>query len=122
MFGQILKELLSDNKISQSDLAQRIGYTQRAVSKWINNQSEPTEAAIRSCAKIFGVSADYLLGLEDDFGTPTAAPMGDGMSSEERKLISVYQSLSSEMQETLWSLLATWSPDIVSIPVQKKRS
>ncbi len=64
-FGENLKDLLQHNNVSQSDLAKAIGYSQRAVSKWVNNQSEPTATAISNCAKYFQVTSDYLLGLED---------------------------------------------------------
>lgn len=64
-FGNRLKELMTENGISQQTLADNIGFSQRAVSKWINHQAEPTESAIVKCAKYFGVSADYLLGLTD---------------------------------------------------------
>ncbi|MCM1438497.1 MAG: helix-turn-helix domain-containing protein [Roseburia sp.] len=65
-FGKRLKELLKDKGISQETLAKNIGVSQRAVSKWINNQSEPTLNSIINCAVFFEVSADYLLGLKDE--------------------------------------------------------
>ncbi|MBD5632208.1 MAG: helix-turn-helix transcriptional regulator [Clostridia bacterium] len=64
-FGNRLKDLLKDKNISQETLAKHIGVSQRAVSKWINHQSEPTESAIVNCAKFFEVSADFILGLSD---------------------------------------------------------
>lgn len=70
-FGTVLKDLLKMNNISQQELATKIGVSQRAVSKWINLQSEPTESAIKNCAKYFNVSSDYLLGLEDEAGRKT---------------------------------------------------
>ncbi|MBQ9081566.1 MAG: helix-turn-helix transcriptional regulator [Clostridia bacterium] len=68
IFGKRLKELLEENKISQQVFAEKIGYSQRGVSRWINLQSEPTEGAIRKTAIFFDVSTDYLLGLEDETG------------------------------------------------------
>lgn len=64
-FSERLNQLLKDANISQEKLAKSIGYTQRAVSKWINKQTEPTAMAIFLCAKYFNVSSDFLLGLED---------------------------------------------------------
>ena len=64
-FSETLKELMTNNNISQNELAKNIGYSQRAVSKWVNGESEPSESAIRKCALYFGVSCDYLLGLSD---------------------------------------------------------
>ena len=57
--------------ITQQKLANKINVTQKAVSKWVNLQSEPTETAIINCAKFFNVSTDYLLGLEDESGRKT---------------------------------------------------
>lgn len=115
MFGEILKNLMISSGTTQQKLADNIGYAQRTVSSWINNQSEPTEKAIVKCATFFEVTTDYLLGLEDDFGAriPAAppAPMGDVYSSEERKLIDNYRELSASgkrlVNETIKTLLAT---------------
>lgn len=71
MFGERLNELLKEKNLSQNQLSKKIGYTQRAISKWILNQSEPTESAIRNCAIYLNVTTDYLLGLEDESGTKT---------------------------------------------------
>jgi transcriptional regulator with XRE-family HTH domain len=65
IFSERLKQLMQELKISQVTLANAIGYTQRAVSKWLNGQAEPSASAVYACAKFFDVSADYLLGLED---------------------------------------------------------
>ncbi len=64
-FGKRLKELLKEKGVSQETLAKNIGVSQRAVSKWINGECEPTESSIVKCAAYFEVSADYVLGLED---------------------------------------------------------
>ncbi|MBD5132818.1 MAG: helix-turn-helix transcriptional regulator [Clostridiales bacterium] len=66
-FGDRLKDLLKENNISQSTLAAAISVSQRAVSKWINHQSEPTESCIVKCANYFSVSTDYMLGVRDDY-------------------------------------------------------
>ena len=68
IFGKRLKELLEEQELSQDDFAKKIGYSQRGVSRWITLQSEPTEDAIRKTAKFFDVTADYLIGLEDELG------------------------------------------------------
>lgn len=64
-FSERIKQLLKDTNTSQATLAKAVGYTQRAVSKWVNGQAEPTATAVYLCAKYFGVSSDYLLGLKD---------------------------------------------------------
>ena len=65
MFGMKLKELRKEKGLSQKDVAQKLGCTQAMICFWENGIHEPTESVIRNAAKLFDVSADYLLGLED---------------------------------------------------------
>ena len=99
-FSNTLKDLLNENNISQSRLASAIGFSQRALSKWINAQSEPTEKAITLCAEYFGVSADYLLGLSDDLGAPIPAPP-PALPADEKELLDLYRQLNYEGKQRL---------------------
>ncbi|MDE6211519.1 MAG: helix-turn-helix domain-containing protein, partial [Clostridia bacterium] len=65
MFGERLKELAIERNLTQKQIALMLNVSQKAVSKWIRNQSEPTETNIRNAAIAFDVSTDFLLGLED---------------------------------------------------------
>lgn len=92
-FGKILKTLLDEHEMSQVQLSSQIGYTQRAVSKWVNEQAEPSETAIRKTADFFEVSTDYLLGRSDDFGNivlPTKSPTVSALTDEERQLLEIF--------------------------------
>ncbi len=64
-FAIRLKELRENRKISQTKLANVLGYTQTAIAKWETGVNEPKINDILAIAKIFGVSTDYLLGLTD---------------------------------------------------------
>ncbi len=46
-------------------LAKEINTTDAAISNWENGVNEPKISYIISIAKFFGVTSDYLLGLED---------------------------------------------------------
>lgn len=96
-----MKSLLKENSISQTTLAEQIGYTQRAVSKWVNDQAEPTETAICLVAKYFGVSPDYLLGFVDELGVPIIDVPSSVLSADEREILALYQNLSSTKKEDL---------------------
>lgn len=69
IFATRLKELRADKKISLDRLGNIIGVSDTAIMKWEQNRSEPTAFNIVQVAKFFEVSADYLLGLEDETGT-----------------------------------------------------
>lgn len=65
MFNEKLKELRIEKGLSQAELAKELGYTQAIISFWEKGVHEPTESAIRETANFFGVTCDYLLGLEN---------------------------------------------------------
>lgn len=58
-------ELRTEMKISQQKLADEIGVSRRAITFWESGTNEPKATYIARLAKFFGVSADYLLGLEE---------------------------------------------------------
>ena len=50
--------------LTQDQLAERLGVTAQAVSKWENDQSCPDIATLPRLAEIFGITTDALLGRE----------------------------------------------------------
>ncbi len=51
-------------KLTQDQLAEKLGVTAQAVSKWENDQSCPDISTLPLLADIFGISVDALLGRE----------------------------------------------------------
>ena len=63
-FGERLKKLRHDNRITQEVLAEYLGISYQAVSKWENNAGFPDISLLPAIARFFSVSTDYLLGIE----------------------------------------------------------
>ena len=63
-----LKELRKEQNLSLDKFGKIIGVSDTAVMKWEQNKSEPTAINILQIATYFNVTADYLLGLEDESG------------------------------------------------------
>ena len=63
VFGEILKELRTDRKLTQPQLAEAIGVSKGMISVWETGTCEPTASNIIKLAKFFDVTTDYLLGL-----------------------------------------------------------
>ena len=60
------KRIVANRKrlgITQDRLAEQLGVTAQAVSKWENDQSCPDIAMLPKLAEIFGISVDALLGI-----------------------------------------------------------
>ena len=64
-FGKTIKELRTDEGISQCELGKRLGVCNQTVSFWENGQREPDLDMLVKIAKYFHVSTDVLLGNDD---------------------------------------------------------
>ena len=54
-------ELRRRHNMTQLDLAERLNYTDKAISKWERGESLPDITVLKTMADIFGVTVDYLL-------------------------------------------------------------
>lgn len=59
-----ITDLRKKNNITQAELAQRLNYTDKAVSKWERGESLPDVAVLKQIADIFSVTIDYLVTAE----------------------------------------------------------
>lgn len=64
-FPERLRELRKDANLSQDKLASEIGLTHTAIGLWEQGKRVPNLDAVILIAQYFGVSIDYLAGLED---------------------------------------------------------
>ena len=53
--------LRQNRKMTQAELAEKLNYSDKAVSKWERGESVPDVLVLKSIADMFGVSLDYLL-------------------------------------------------------------
>ena len=66
-FKEILKEFLNENNLTQVEFAKRIGVKQAQVSEWLYGKNKPSYDSLRAMATAFNVSADYFLGIKDEY-------------------------------------------------------
>lgn len=60
-----IKELREERKLLQKQLAIELGVSQVTIARWETGNREPSIDMLIKIAKFFGVSIDYLAGLED---------------------------------------------------------
>lgn len=60
-FGNYLYELRSKSGFTQTELANQLGVTNKAVSKWENGKAKPSTETLRKLASLFKLSVDTLL-------------------------------------------------------------
>ena len=64
MIDSKIKSLRESAQMTQSDLAKRLGITRSSVNAWEMGISVPSTQYIVELAGLFGVSTDYLLGIQ----------------------------------------------------------
>ncbi len=59
--GQVLKEHRIQRKMTQEFVAERLGVSRQAVSKWESGASDPSTSNLLALAKLYEVPAEELL-------------------------------------------------------------
>ncbi|MCI9407150.1 MAG: helix-turn-helix transcriptional regulator [Clostridia bacterium] len=62
-----LKELRKEKGLTQKQLAELVNKSETGLASWEQGLSEPSINDIRLLCRIFQVSADYLLGIKDEY-------------------------------------------------------
>ncbi|MBQ2772881.1 MAG: helix-turn-helix transcriptional regulator [Clostridia bacterium] len=61
IIAQNIAQLRRDNNMTQLELAEKLNYSDKAISKWERGESLPDVAVLKNIADVFLVSVDYLL-------------------------------------------------------------
>ena len=65
-FGLNLKKLREEKGYSQTQVAKKLNISKSSICKYENNQSAPSVDILITLALIYGVSVDYLVGIQKD--------------------------------------------------------
>ena len=60
-FSKIVFEAIQAKKLSQKELADMLGVSNKSVSKWENGSSDPSTSNLIALAKLFNVPAEELI-------------------------------------------------------------
>ena len=61
-----LKELRKEKKVSQKEIADFLGISEKTISRWENSENQIKPDKAEKLADFFGVSVGYLLGHDDN--------------------------------------------------------
>ena len=64
-FAERLKELRQEKGLSIQELAKEVQISSSSLCRWENCQADASGTHLVILAKYFGVTIDYLMGLED---------------------------------------------------------
>ena len=107
--SEIIQELRGERALSQKQLAEAIGVSQSTIAKIETNRNEATASTVRKLANYFQVSADYLLGLEDEFGAKSSFTQCGAHSAEEKEMLKYFRRLPAGMKPVAVQTLKLWA-------------
>ncbi len=88
IFAQNLIALRKQMKLTQIELAEKINYSDKAVSKWERGESIPDVSVLMVIANLFGVSIDFLVTKhENDEIAKEQTSYAAGIKKKNRSLI-----------------------------------
>lgn len=88
MIGQRIRAYRESKGLTQEDLADMVGTSQKTISSWENGQVPNGDMIIR-LARALNTSADFILDLTDD-PTPSHVPSGN-LSPRERAVLAAWR-------------------------------
>ncbi len=85
--GKNIAALRTASKMSQAELAEKLGYSDKSVSKWERSESVPDIYVLKNIADIFAVSVDYL--LQNHSGELKTELPADSINQNRKNLVRV---------------------------------
>lgn len=100
-----LIELRKKTKLSQEELAERIGVSQKSISKYEQQTVRPSWEALIAMADLFNVTVDYLLGRSDMPEHLSAEPSSYSPSAplepDTQKILNTFSMLNEDNRDIL---------------------
>ena len=96
-----IDKLLKERNLNRVALADAIGIKPQNISAWSVRGTVPAGDICLKIAEFLKVSAVWLITGKEE-----------GLSNEEKKLLSIYQKLSPDQKDTIWTLMEKWEREL----------
>jgi len=63
-FIEILKDLMQEKNLTQTELANKVGVKQSQVSEWLKGKSKPGYDSLKAICLALDISGDEILGIK----------------------------------------------------------
>ena len=101
-FCDIVQNFLNEKNINSKELSRLCGIPYTTIRGWFYEKKLPSFTQITILSKFFNCSADYLLGLEDDFGVKSYdSPTVSVLTEQEKELLDLFKQLPPERKKML---------------------
>ena len=108
-----LYELRKKSNLSQEQLAEQLGVSRQAISKWESDQSVPEGDKLITISNYFQVSLDYLMKEENahsEIGAIEPIPVKSEKTGKERKAFGLILCIGGMICLILWGLISMIAP------------
>lgn len=109
-----LYELRKKDGLSQEQLAERLGVSRQAVSKWESGKAVPESDTLISISEYFNVSLDYLMKADDSaVSEPIAGTESDQTANNtgrEKRIIGMVACVGGIICLIIWGLISVLMP------------
>lgn len=96
-----LKEIRESMSLTQLEVSKGIKVERYIVSNWETGRTEPSLQDIKNLADFYQVTADFLLGREDDFGNLILPVSFEQLPQAEIELLKGYRKLSKIQKQAV---------------------
>jgi transcriptional regulator with XRE-family HTH domain len=105
--GDVLRRLREERDLKQKDVADALRISNKILSSYERNVSQPPIDVLRRICDYYQVSADVLLGLASDEPDAQPAPQTAAipLDADEQKLLYYYHRLDSEGQDAIRGMM-----------------
>ena len=113
-----LKELRKLNYFKQKDISAMIGISPSGYANWEQGISEPNLEYLIKLSKIYRVSIDYLLGIENEDFTKLSTSSENPLATNELRILQGYRTLDKSMKK----LVEYYIENLIEIERERKTS
>ena len=90
-FAKVFKSLRTQHKLTQQELATKLGVSRSAIGMYENGEREPDFETLEAIADFFNVDMDYLFGRSTQITTIAAHHDGEDWTEEELDEIETFK-------------------------------
>lgn len=103
-----ITQLRQSCRMTQLELAEKLSYSDKAVSKWERGESVPDVSVLYEISRIFGVTVDYLITGHDGDETAGDVPPANGTPDPGETRESRVRTVKNHAFVTAMSVLLVW--------------
>ena len=104
-FGDVLKKIRYDKRMSQKEFADILGTSKQVISRYENNQRTPQITVVEQFANKLNLPIGYFVGKEHAAGYVSDSAKVTYMSDGQKELLEELEGLSKESMKLLIELI-----------------